>query len=59
MAVKIFSRNDTEYSFNSIMNEVKIWETVAHDNVCKVFELFDCEDANNKIYLMMELAQFG
>ena len=40
------------------MNEIKVWETVANDNICKIFELYDCEDVSN-IYLMMELCQFG
>lgn len=36
------------------MNEIKVWETVANDNICKIFELYDCDEVSN-IYLMMEL----
>ena len=38
----------------TIMNEIKVWETVANDNICKIFELYDSDDVS-KIYLMMEL----
>ena len=38
--------------------EIKVWETVSHIHICKIFELFDDMD-NNKIYLMMELCEWG
>jgi serine/threonine protein kinase len=40
------------------MNEIKVWEKVYHENIVKIFELFDSEKENN-MYLMMELAQYG
>lgn len=43
---------------NTIYSEIGVWERVAHENVVKIFELFD-DDLHESMYLMMELAEFG
>ena len=43
---------------NTIYSEISVWERVAHNNIVKIFELFD-DNSIESMYLMMELAAFG
>jgi serine/threonine protein kinase len=42
----------------TIYSEIRVWERVAHDNIVKIFEMFD-DCTHDDMYLLMELAKYG
>lgn len=40
-------------------NEVGNWQKAANIHVVKIFKIYDNIEESNKIYLLMELAEYG
>ena len=45
-------------NLQTIYSEIKVWERVAHENIVKIFEIFD-DSQHDDMYLLMELAKYG
>jgi calcium-dependent protein kinase len=61
-AVKVINKSrfsggsDTAFHFAQLKAEIKVMETIKHDNVIRFYEVFEDQDA---LYIVMELASGG
>lgn len=44
--------------YETIYSEIDVWQRVAHENIVKIFEMFD-DYTHEDMYLLMELAKYG
>ena len=44
--------------YETIYNEIEVWQRVSHENIVKIFEMFD-DYTHEDMYLLMELAKYG
>ena len=44
--------------YETIYSEIDVWQRVSHENIVKIFEMFD-DYTHEDMYLLMELAKWG